>query len=307
MVTATVAEVGAGRVEADGLGVVERALELHGVVWLGELVLVAGLHAFWDVGRVNRVEDSGAEADPLLHDGAVAEFGDETLAALDGGVRDLAGLLGAVHAPWLADTLFDKADNVLRLGEVDKGIADVAVVGEVDTEVREVVQATTGHVQPALEVLGVKLVGNVADHDGGAAVLAGHDAAGTDMLGLSYDVLWTGTTNDLFVDEVVDAGRDGTDITRSRPAVAATVLRCDIYGDVAGVLDVKVVGLTRDDRATTWHSRHTHLLSDGCPGRNRPGRARAGVTLRQVRLDVEHEVVLRKHVSIRSRRMERGR
>lgn len=125
--------------------------------------------------------------------------------ALNSGVGDLTCLLRAVEVPGSSDALLDKVDNVLGLGKVDKGIADVAVVGEVDSEVRKVVQTMAGLVEPLLETNSVELVGNVAHHNGGATINALDDVGQADRLGLRVDILGTRGKECFVVDVVVNA------------------------------------------------------------------------------------------------------
>lgn len=117
-----------GRVETNGIGVVERALQFGQVVGAGERGLISRALVFRDIRGIIRVEDLWTVAFPLLHDRRVAELGNEAVLALDGGVRDFAGLLRTEEVPWLAHTFLNKVNDVLRLGEVDECIANVAVV-----------------------------------------------------------------------------------------------------------------------------------------------------------------------------------
>lgn len=92
-----------------------------------------------------------AEGWVLKHDRAIAELLDETVLALDGSVRDLGDLVAIETAPGTPSTSVGKVNDVEGILEVDEGIADVAVVGKVDTQVHEVVLAKASFINNLLE------------------------------------------------------------------------------------------------------------------------------------------------------------
>lgn len=172
-------------VETDSLGVIETASELGRIVWTRKLALFADRSVVGAVEVVDRVPQLWTKACKFLHDRAVAELLDEAVLALNGGVRNLEDLLRLVTSPSLADTSMEEGDDQLWADEVDKGIADVAVVGEVGTQVGEVEVATAGTVKHLLETLRVEAIGNVADHQGSADVLTILDLLNVDALRLT--------------------------------------------------------------------------------------------------------------------------
>jgi hypothetical protein len=179
----------ARRVKTNGSSVVSGTTALLFVVGSGKLSFGADGIEVWSatngrkIGRVNVVPQLGAVTRNLLHDNRVTELGEETVNALDGGIGDLALLQGTVHVPFLAHTTLDEVGDEFRANEVDKGISNVEVVGEIDAQVREVVVTLGGSVEEELQVFEVNTVGNVAQHDSCADV-------DTSLNLLQIDSLW---------------------------------------------------------------------------------------------------------------------
>lgn len=96
--------------------------------------------------------------------------------ALDAAVRDLADLLGVEALPALVVEVLVEGDDVDGVDEIDKGVADVALVVEVLGQVEEVEAARVQLVDlPQQHLVGV-LVRDVANHDGGPRVFPPQDA-----------------------------------------------------------------------------------------------------------------------------------
>ena len=108
------------------------------------------------------VEYLWAERRVLKHDRAIAEFLNQTISTLDRGVRHFSDLLAVEPVPAVACSSIHGVDDVVRVFEVDESIADVAVVGEVDTKIHEVIFATTSLINNVLEHYLIDFVGDVA-------------------------------------------------------------------------------------------------------------------------------------------------
>ena len=103
-----------------------------------------------------------AERRVLKHDRAIAEFLNQTISALDSGVGHFSDLLAVEPVPAVACSSIHEVDDVVRVFEVDESIANVAIVGEVNTEIHEVIFATTGLVNNVLEHYLINFVGDIA-------------------------------------------------------------------------------------------------------------------------------------------------
>lgn len=91
---------------------------------------------------------------------------------LDTGIADIANLLAVELLPLLAVELLDEWDDVGRPHHVDKSIAHIAFVLEIDGQVEKVVGAAKLFIDGGEQHLLRVLVGNVLDHQGCALVLA---------------------------------------------------------------------------------------------------------------------------------------
>lgn len=80
-------------------------------------------------------------------------------------IRDLADLQTVHENLSLASLCFCEVDDVLGIQEVDKGIANVASVSKVDSQVHEVESTLDREVQDLLELSLGHLVWDVSDHD----------------------------------------------------------------------------------------------------------------------------------------------
>ena len=105
----------------------------------------------------------------------VAEVVDHALLALDASVGDVADLEAVELLPSVAVELLEEGHYVLWLHEVDEGVANVALVLEVDRQVEEVELTTVG-VQSREKHLLTVLVGDVLDHERRSGVVSGCDA-----------------------------------------------------------------------------------------------------------------------------------
>ena len=92
-----------------------------------------------------------AERWVFKHDRAIAELLNETILALDGSVRDLGDLVAIEAIPRTPSTSVGKVNDIEGILEVDKGIADVAVVGKVDAQVHEIVLAKASFINNILK------------------------------------------------------------------------------------------------------------------------------------------------------------
>ncbi len=110
----------------------------------------------------------------LLHHGAIAELLDQTVPALDSRVRDLGDFVAVIGRPAATSDQLDEANYVLGPGEIDKCVADIAVISEVDTEVHEVVktEALSNGIHGLLQLGRRDAVGDVAQHDCRADILS---------------------------------------------------------------------------------------------------------------------------------------
>jgi hypothetical protein len=155
--TTTVPVFSGGRIavrgkQTDGAGAVHGTLELGEVVWAREDLLNAGVPKLAGDLSVNvRVEETRATERSLLHDGRVAELLNQSLTTLDGGVRDLSGLVGTVTNPGATLDVIEQVGHAVDVGEVDEGIADVATGLEVNAKVHEVVGTKALLVEDGLE------------------------------------------------------------------------------------------------------------------------------------------------------------
>lgn len=81
--------------------------------------------------------------------------------------------------------LTQEVDDVLRLREVDEGIADIALVSEVDAEIAEVIFAEARLVDNLLELGSSHLVWDIAEHNRGADVLTCKNFAFINWIGVA--------------------------------------------------------------------------------------------------------------------------
>lgn len=136
-VTTLIAKIGTAtwRIETNGLSIANGTSQLAVVVGRRKRLCVTNSLANGNVVCAIGVPQLGNVLESLLHDAAIAELFDQVLDTLDGCVRDLAHLVGAKETPWAVDIVFHERDDVLWLAEVDKGIADIVAVLEVDAQV----------------------------------------------------------------------------------------------------------------------------------------------------------------------------
>jgi hypothetical protein len=155
--TITVAVLSVGRIamrgeQADGASAIHGTLELGQIVgsWEG-LLSAGGSKLTCGLGVDIREEETRTTEWSLLHDRRVAELLDESLTTLDGGVRDLGSLVGAVSEPAATLNVVDESDHSVDVGEVDEGVANIAARLEVNAKVHEVVGAKALLIEDSLE------------------------------------------------------------------------------------------------------------------------------------------------------------
>lgn len=110
---------------------------------------------------------------------------------MDGSVGDLGNLLGAETLPWTTDAVLDEVSDELRADEIDEGISNITVVGEVNAKVSEVVVSLGRVIQHLLQGNRIHHVREITEHDSGAHVLSQLDLAGDDILWLVGRVVAT--------------------------------------------------------------------------------------------------------------------
>lgn len=163
----------------DVLSILATSLHLGLVVRLGEELFLTG--HLWN-GSVGGVVELGPVVSVLQHDRAVAELLHKTILALNRGVGDLGNLVALEAVPPLIATRVDKVDDVQGINEVDEGVTNIAVVGEIDPQVHEVVLAPARLIDDALQHGLVHLVWNVSQHDGGTDISTLSDFVDIDMV-----------------------------------------------------------------------------------------------------------------------------
>lgn len=234
------------RIQANGLSIVNGPRELLLVVrlWEGGFVtygLIGG-----NVNGVDGVEQLGPKGDVLGHDGRVAELLDETVLALNGGIRNFAELVGRDTRPRLVDSSLEEGNNELWTNKVDKGVTDVAAVGEVHADVQEVVVTFAGDVEDLLDIFEAEAVGKVADHEGSADISAVFDGHDLNVLRLASSVntltttTWTGHDVTALAVSVHAVAR-----SHGRHGRARRVVGVGVHGAVRHGLDRVVVGWSR--------------------------------------------------------------
>lgn len=194
-----------GREEALVLSALNGPLQLGHVVRVRERLLASSEAEVLVRHVIVGVEETGTTEWRLLHDRRIAELGGESVLALDGCIADLGALVGLVTDPAFAFNVVKNGKHAVDVGEVDKGIADIASSLEVNAEVNEVVGAEAdvvkhllqrqlvhvsdgGRATGSLDTYPVKLVGNVAQHDGSANIGAIKNAVTADTIVRVVDV-----------------------------------------------------------------------------------------------------------------------
>lgn len=138
--------------ETNGAGAIDGALILGPVVGIGELELnTSPTNVLDDPSLLLGDEETRAAVRGLLHDRRVTELLNKSLTTLDGGIRQLSVLGGAVTRPATALDMLEHQEHTLDVAEVDEGIANVVSRLEVDAKVDEVVGAKADTIQKSLE------------------------------------------------------------------------------------------------------------------------------------------------------------
>lgn len=206
----------------------------------------------------------------LLHDNGVTEFGEKTVNALDGGIRDLALLERTVHVPILTNTTLNEVGDKLRADEVDEGVSDIEVIGEVDTKVREVVMALRSIIEEQLQVLKVDTVGDVAQHDSSANIDTGLNLVDADCLRLvPAPELQIGLVTWAIAGKPV--GLTARVVATITTTVASTEATRGVFPTRAGTVTITVVtscvvvvafvGLTRNGKVISGSHQVSHTRS----------------------------------------------
>lgn len=99
-------------------------------------------------------------------------------------VGDLSNLFRLEDVPFSTSSHLSEGDNGHGIDEVDECVADVAVVGKVDSKVHEVVLTTRGLVEVVFQACLIDTVGNVSQHESGSNILTRSDLVEID------DVVW---------------------------------------------------------------------------------------------------------------------
>lgn len=149
------------------LSILATSLHLGLVVWLREWLFIPGHLGRWAIRRVVQL---GSIVRCLQHHRAVAEFLNETVLALNGGIRYLGDLVALEAVPALVASGVDEVDNIQGVDEIDESIANVTVIGEIDSEIHEIVLAPARLINYILQHGLVDLVWDVSKHDSGADV-----------------------------------------------------------------------------------------------------------------------------------------
>lgn len=137
------------------------------------------------VGAVGVEDDGAALLVLIVHEAAVLEVCNQGRLALDTRVGDLALLLRVELLPFLVVELLIERNQRLAVHEVNKSIAHVALVLEVDGEIEEVVGALVPLVNGSKEHLLAVLVRDVLNHQRGTLVGPVADAVDVEnVLGL---------------------------------------------------------------------------------------------------------------------------
>lgn len=122
------------------LRVLTASLHLGLIVWHWEDLLDTS--QLWH-GTIRGVIEFGAVMVCLQHHRAVSKLLNKAVLALDGGVRDLGDFVASEAVPPLVGPFVDEINDVEGVDKIDERVANVAVVGEVDSQVHEVVFAPT--------------------------------------------------------------------------------------------------------------------------------------------------------------------
>lgn len=118
----------------------------------------------------------------LQHHRAIPEFLNKTVFTLNGGVRYLGDLVALEAVPTLVASGVDEVNYIQGVDEVDKSIANVAVVGEIDSEIHEIVLAPARLIDYVFQHSLVDLVWNVPEHDCGANISTLSNFVDVDMV-----------------------------------------------------------------------------------------------------------------------------
>merc|ERR1711939_159491 len=107
----------------------------------------------------------GTEGWMFEHDGRVSKLLDQAVFALNSRIGDLSNLVRVEAIPTFSSPSKDKWDDRRRIDEVDESIADIAVVGEVNAKIHEVISPKAGLIDNLLQHGLINTVWNVAQHD----------------------------------------------------------------------------------------------------------------------------------------------
>lgn len=89
------------------------------------------------------MEESRSAERCLVHDHRISELLYKRFFTLDGSIRYLGVLLGAVAIPLLVSDVVHHVDDAVGIGEVDKRISNIACGVEVDAQIEEVILSKT--------------------------------------------------------------------------------------------------------------------------------------------------------------------
>jgi len=122
------------------------------------------------------VEDDGSTLLIFAHQTRVLEVCNEGVLSLNSGVSDRAHLLAVELLPFLVVELVIEVRDLERRQKIDESITDVALILEVDGQVKEVIISSVAFVDGHQQHLLAVFVRDVFDHQSGARVHTGGDA-----------------------------------------------------------------------------------------------------------------------------------
>jgi len=118
------------------------------------------------------VEDDGAAFFIFAHQARVLEMHDQGILSLDSGIGDGTNFFAVELLPFLVVELDVERRNILRGDEVDERISNIALVFEIDGQIKEVICSLVVFINSGKQHFLAVLVGNVLDHQGGSRIFA---------------------------------------------------------------------------------------------------------------------------------------
>lgn len=150
---------GVGCEETDMLSILAASLHLRLIVGARKWLLMASKIGY---GSIACEVQLGPVMGSLQHHRAVPELLDQAVLTLDRGIRNLCDLVALEAVPTLVSSLVDEINDVQGIHKVDECVSDVAIIGEIDAKIHEIVLAPAGLVHDPLQHCLVNLIGDVA-------------------------------------------------------------------------------------------------------------------------------------------------